>query len=182
MRKAVPFPKLAAAAVVLQWFVVGGSLHAQEASTGGRSDQKAPAPSVARVDADDEQALRENLGKKTIVCGLIQHAREWNGGASFLNFAGGKLLLVCFESEYVNFPGGRPAATMRDKRVEVTGYISEYRGKLQIKLTHPDQVRVINPAADAGNPPNVGGENEGNAKEPAPEASPAKVDPAKYFC
>lgn len=154
-------------------FIVG----AQDAAP---SDQK----TYTRVDSTDEEALRENLGKKVTVFGVIKRTKKWDGGANFLNFDGNKFMLVCFESEYTNFPDGQPADLLKDKNVEVTGYINEYKGKLQIKLTHPDQVKIVE-----AEKPEAAAEKKGeqedkkgkaNAKEE--EKKPAKVDPKRYFC
>ena len=137
-----------------------------------------------RIDTKDESALRENLGKKVTVFGLIKRTKDWDGGANFLNFDGGKFMLVCFESEYANFPDGRPAHTLKDKHIEVTGYINEYKGKLQIKLTHPAQIKIIEPAAKTAEA-EEGREDaqKGKGKKsPAKPEKPKKVDPKKYFC
>ncbi|MDA0812424.1 MAG: hypothetical protein O3C21_08585, partial [Verrucomicrobia bacterium] len=115
------------------------SLHAQEELQEATDEQK----TYTRVDTKDEKAIRENLGKKVTVFGTIKRTKKWDGGANFLNFDGDKFMLVCFESEYPNFPDGLPADTLLDKNVEVTGYINEYKGKLQIKLTHPAQITII---------------------------------------
>ncbi|MCB1097781.1 MAG: hypothetical protein KDN22_19570 [Verrucomicrobiae bacterium] len=138
-----------------------------------------------RVDTRDEKALRENLGKKVTVFGVIKRTKKWDGGANFLNFDGDKFMLVCFESEYPNFPDGLPADTLRDKNVEVTGYINEYKGKLQIKLTHPAQIKIVERVkADTekkeGDAEKDQGTKAEETKEPA--VKPEKVDPKKYFC
>mgnify|MGYP002628047804 CR=1 FL=1 len=164
------------------------SLHAQEESQEESQEVADEQKAYTLVDTKDEKALRENLGKKVTVFGTIKRTRKWDGGANFLNFDGEKFMLICFESEYPNFPDGLPADTLQDKNVEVTGYINEYKGKLQIKLTDPAQIKLIEPVKEdaagdkkKGDDAKAGeGVKKDEAKEPA--AKPKKVDPKKYFC
>lgn len=148
-----------------------GSLEAQD-----EAEQK----TYERVDSKDEKALRENLGKKVTVFGLIKRVKKWDGGANFLNFDGDKFMLICFESEYPNFPDGQPADVLKDKNVEVTGYVNEYKGKLQIKLTHPAQVKIVEPVAVVDE--TAADDKKKEKKDEEPKKKPGKVDPKKYFC
>ena len=156
---------------------------AAPAGDGTEAAPKAP----PRVDAKDKVALREHLGKKATVFGRIKTAKDWDGGANFLNFDGGEFMLVCFESEYANFPEGKPAEIYRDKHLEVTGYINEYKGKLQIKLTNPGQIKVVDPAAEGKKKADEEGadaeaKSGKSEKDGEKKAPPKKVDPKKYFC
>ena len=166
-----------AVAFTLTFCLVTSALHAQDAA------DKAAEKTYPRVDTKDEIALRENLGKKVTVFGLIKRTKKWDGGANFLNFDGNKFMLVCFESEYSNFPNGLPATTLRDKNIEVTGYINEYKGKLQIKLTHPDQIKIIEPPKErAAAAEKKDGKEAKKEKAKEPAVKPKKVDPKRYFC
>ena len=112
-------------ALLLAWSslaMVSGFPGAALSGENGDTDKPAPAPSVSkeipRIDAKDGEALREALGKEATIHGRITRTKDWNGGANFLDFEGGRFMLVCFESNYANFPKGRPAVIYRDKRVE----------------------------------------------------------------
>jgi DNA/RNA endonuclease YhcR with UshA esterase domain len=142
-----------------------------------------------RVDATDKKALGEHLGKKVTVFGLIKSTKDWDGGANFLNFDSREFMLVCFESEYANFPDGKPAKLYKGKHVEVTGYINEYKKKLQIKLTHPGQIKIVDPKKEAkekaeadakAKKEKADSKAKGDTQKEKPK--PKKVDPKKYFC
>ena len=174
------FPVIGCHAVILAFCFANAPVNAQDAQD--KAAEPAAEKTYPRVDTKDEVALRENLGKKVTVFGLIKRTRNWDGGANFLNFDGGKFMLICFESEYPNFPDGLPAATLKEKNVEVTGYINEYKGKLQIKLTHPDQIKIIEPVKDAAATEKNSDKDTEKRKAEEPAAKPEKVDPRKYFC
>ena len=170
-------------AIALVTCLQSPQLHAQDSAEAG-SDSAVQKPAIPRLDATVEKALREHLGHKATVFGKIKRTKASDKGITFLNFEGYKFVLVCFESEYANFPDGPLETTMRDKYVEATGYISEYKGKLQIKLTQPDQIKIVQPPA----PPSDSAEKDkqkkkkGTDSKDKKEAKPKKVDPKKYFC
>ena len=136
-----------------------------------------------RVDATDKKALAEHLGKKVTVFGLIKSTKDWDGGANFLNFESSEFMLVCFESEYANFPEGKPAKIYNGKHVEVTGYINEYKKKLQIKLIDPGQINIVDPKKrKADEKQKEKSDPKAKPQEKKEKPKPKKVDPKKYFC
>ncbi|MDG2124234.1 MAG: hypothetical protein P8J87_11075, partial [Verrucomicrobiales bacterium] len=120
---------------------------------------------VPRVEGKDEAGLRKLMGRKAVVFGKVLEVRDWEGnggegtGINFVNLEGGKFTLVCFERNYGKFKE-LPAVEMDGKYVEVVGVIKEYKGKLQIELTGPEQVKVVR----VPDPPVVSG--EGGAEVP----------------
>ena len=175
-------PRLYLSFCVLAFSLTGLSQEeaAKETVDSGASAAKA-LRKLPRLDAKDKETLREHLGRKAIVTGLIKTTKDWDGGANFLNFDGRECMLVCFESEYANFPDGKPAKTYRGKHIEVTGYINEYKGKLQIKLTNPGQIKVVEPAAEK-KAPETQKKDETPKAEEKEKSKLKKVDPKKYFC
>ena len=138
---------------------------------------------VPRVEGKNEQALRKLLGQKAIVFGKVTKTRDWEGnagegsGINFVNLEGGKFTLVCFERNYDKFQE-LPAVEMDGKYVEVEGVIKEYRGKLQIELKSPDQVKRVREP----DPPVVPGDEDEKEKPPVRKGGEGKkVDPEKYF-
>jgi hypothetical protein len=112
---------------------------------------------------------------------------------NFVNFDGAEFYLVTFKSDLTEFLQGEPADLYDGKRLAVTGVISIYKEKPQIKLTDPKMVQILE--ADTEFPPKA--DAEPAKKKPAPEAKktetpetkptpeePKKkppVDPKKYF-
>ena len=132
-----------------------------------------------RVKAEEESAVRALLGKKATITGRVTDAFESPKGMTFLNLEGGKFTLVAWKDSYEKFEGGSPAKLYKDKTVEVTGAIEEYRpkgaskddpGKLQIRLNSPDQVKVLT------TPESEAGAKEGDKK---PDAKDSKEKSAK---
>lgn len=169
------------------------------------------AEDLPRANAIEEDAVRALLGKKSIITGKVTDAFESPKGMTFLNLDGGKFTVVAWKESYDKFEGGSPAKLYKDKTVEVTGEVFEYRsksaaktdpGKLEIKLTSPDQIKILTPASDAkpeepqADPKDkssktkkdpkasqeekpAGEPNETDAKAPAEK--PERIDPKKYF-
>ena len=143
-----------------------------------------------RVKAEEESAVRALLGKKATITGRVTDAFESPKGMTFLNLEGGKFTLVAWKDSYEKFEGGSPAKLYKDKTVEVTGAIEEYRpkgaskddpGKLQIRLNSPDQVKVLTtPESEAGakegDKKSEAGAKEGDKK---PDAKDSKEKSAK---
>lgn len=166
------------------------------------------AEDLPRANAIEEDAVRALLGKKSIITGKVTDAFESPKGMTFLNLDGGKFTVVAWKESYDKFEGGSPAKLYKDKTVEVTGEVFEYRskgaaktdpGKLEIKLTSPDQIKILTPASDAKpeepktdakdksaktkkdskTDKPAGDQKETDAKTPAEK--PERVDPKKYF-
>lgn len=169
------------------------------------------ADDLPRVNASEEKALRELVGKKATVHGRVIATKELKTGLTFLDFEGGKFTAIVWKDDYAKFEGGTPAQLYGKKIIEVTGPVFVYKaknakadapGKLEIKLTSPDQVKIIkeipSPAdgvleekTDSEPKKSPEGKNPGGAKDPKsaekeekpapPENTPARVDPKKFF-
>ncbi len=142
------------------------------------------AQDLPRANAIEEAAVRALLGKKATITGKVTDAFESPKGMTFLNLDGGKFTVVAWKDRYDKFEGGSPAKLYKDKTIEVTGAIEEYRskgaskddpGKLQIKLNSPDQIKILTPpepAADAKD-----GDKKDEAKDSKDKSSKTKKDP-----
>jgi hypothetical protein len=168
------------------------------------------AQDLPRANALEEAAVRALLGKKAIITGKVTDAFESPKGMTFLNLEGGKFTLVAWKDSYEKFEGGSPAKLYKDKVVEVTGEVFEFRpkgaskddpGKLEIKLSSPEQIRILTDstpapeadpkAADKKPPaktekPKKDGSDPKDKKDPKPAEEPKtdktdRVDPKKYF-
>jgi len=153
------------------------------------------ADDLPRVKATEEKAIRELLGKKATVTGRVIVTKETKTGMNFLDFEGGKFTVVSWKEDNAKFEGGSPAKLYAQKVIEVTGTIIEYRsksakaddpGKLEIKLTSPDQVKIAKesvPAADAdgkeAKKPAGAGKPAESKKDPASKAGAEKEPPAE---
>src|SRR6478735_707475 len=130
------------------------------------------ADELPRAKAEEETAVRALLGKKGIITGKVTDAFESPKGMTFLNLDGGKFTVVAWKESYAKFEGGSPAKLYKNKTIEVTGEVFEFRpkgaskddpGKLEIKLTSPDQIKVLTESS-GGDP------NEAKDAKPDPKA------------
>jgi hypothetical protein len=124
--------------------------------------EAAPAPAaestageLPRVSAADMEGVRKLIGKKAVVFGKVTGGSSNDRlGMTWIPMDGEKFTLVAWKDSYAKFPEGQsPAKLYKGAKIEVTGEIMEYKPKnggdtkLQIKLTDPAQIKVIEPAA-----------------------------------
>lgn len=157
------------------------------------------ADDTIHIGVGETEALEAKEGQIVTVHGRSADSGKSSAGTNFVNFEGAEFYLVTFQSDLVGFPEGEPAERYDDKRLAVTGVISIYQGKPQIKLTSPDQVQVLGEdevfppepesESSAAEPETESSEQEGAAGETAEETTDEKepekpkppVDPSKYF-
>lgn len=157
------------------------------------------AEDLPRANAMEEAAVRALLGKKAIITGKVTDAFESPKGMTFLNLEGGKFTIVAWKESYEKFEGGSPAKLYKGKTIEATGEVFEFRpksaskddpGKLEIKLTSPDQIKVLTtdaapeePKKEA--PPHKDEKKKGGTGKPETEKpgteKPDRVDAKKFF-
>jgi micrococcal nuclease len=92
----------------------------------------------------DWQDAGRSIGEYATVKGEI--VRTYNSGrACFLNFHPDyrrHFNAIIFSSDFDKFPSS-PENYYRNKKVEITGEIGEYRGAPQIILNSPSQIEII---------------------------------------
>jgi len=103
------------------------------------------------IAATDEAALKAAVGQLATVRGKVTRANAWEGGITFLNFEGA-FTAVCFKKHYGAFPTPPDQLYAAGKTLEVTGKLSLHKGKVQIEITRPDQVKVLESPAPAAAP------------------------------
>ncbi len=151
--------------------------------------EEGKAPELPRVKAGDIEGVKKLVGKKAVVFGKVISSREVEkSGISFLDLDGGKFTVVCWKESYSKFEGGQsPAKLYKDRDIEVTGEIFEYKGKNgkgdprpEIKLTSPDQVKVVSAEKESGAPaekkPDAATDQSAAKKE-----EPKRVEAKKFF-
>ena len=190
MIRLFPVPVLACAAFA---FCLSPHASAQEEAPGkaGETQAAADAATLPKVEAIREADVRKLIGQKAIVSGRVSNAHESTKGITFLTLEGGKFTVVCWKESYSRFEGGSPAKLYKDKTIEVTGDIFEYKGKdgktkgqLEIKLRDPSQIRIVkDPAAakEEAKDAAAGPASPGKSDPPAPKAPEGRVDAKKYF-
>ncbi len=129
---------------------------------------------ISRVAANNTKAVKENIGKTATVHGKIKSTSVSKSGIHFLNFYSSNVVVVCFKNDVKKFEGGGPAKLWNNKEIEVTGKLELYKGKPQIKITAPAQVRL--PAASKR--PGDADKKNANAKKEGFSLSDVKVDGA----
>lgn len=100
-----------------------------------------PAEAPVRLESTDVAGLKAALGKPVVVRGKVGKTRAWEGGITFINLAGG-FTVVCFKKNLANFPEP-PDKTCAGKTIEVSGKLTEHKGKLQIEISKPEQIKVL---------------------------------------
>jgi DNA/RNA endonuclease YhcR with UshA esterase domain len=91
---------------------------------------------------EDQAKLKVALDQVVNVRGQVVHTGQSRGGTSFLNFNEPHFGVVSFPSDRAFFRLD-PAMLYKDKLIEITGTIEQYEDQFQIKLSHPDQVKVL---------------------------------------
>lgn len=112
---------------------------------GGLSGQETP--QRQRLAASNAALLREHLGQEVVVYGRVESTGKAASGHQFLNFAGRELSAFCPQEAVARFSSGAPADVFKGKDVEITGELSLYNGKLQIRLLKPEDIREVAPGA-----------------------------------
>lgn len=143
-------------------------------------------------EASDTAAITAKDGQKITVRGAVSTVRKSRGGTHFINFVDSEFYLVTFKSDLQAFEKGEPADLYRGKHLAVTGVVSIYQGKPQMKLQRPDMVKIIdlNASKKESVKPTPPKKAE-RKKESAPLSAKEKatttqkkrppVDPKKYF-
>ena len=104
--------------------------------------------SVTRV-----SELKKKVGQEVTVEGAVGKANKSRSGHHFLNFDNTELAVVCFKDDAAKFEQGGPSKLFAGKSVEIKGKLELFKGKLQIKLKSPDQIKVVeSQAAITGGP------------------------------
>ena len=82
------------------------------------------------------------MGQKVTVIGRIARTGRSSSGLQFLNFADSELTIVCRPEDVAQVPPGDPADLVSWTDIEITGTVELYRGKVQIRLRDPAQIRI----------------------------------------
>lgn len=148
--------KWLAAAVILIAFAIGGyviSLPSKDPATSApiapeipptnQSDGSAEAPlEFPILLASDQAAIASHVDQMATVKGMIEQTGQSRSGTNFLNFKDPHFFVVSFPSVR-HFFRLDPSSLYDKKEIEITGTIVAYEDRYQIKLDHPDQIKVI---------------------------------------
>lgn len=146
--------------LLLSWTMFAASCSAQPAAAPKAPDgtpvsspaDDASTPAADAIAVTNVAELRGRVGKAVTVHGRVSRTGKSRSGINFLNFAGTELTIVCRAENVAKFEGGAPADTFDGVDVEVTGTLERYKGKLQITIAGPDQIRKLEaelPGGDA---------------------------------
>ena len=102
-------------------------------------------PAVANAtDARDLTSIRKMTGKEATLIGTVSRVYSSDGnGILILNFAPNykeAATVVLKPANYARFPDMR---TLSNKRVLVSGKVVEFRGRPEIELREPSQVKIV---------------------------------------
>ena len=124
--------------LLLVSILVGGFLFAQSTDT-----KEHEAAKTARIKATNVVELRNLVGKTATVYGKIASTGMASSGHHFLNFYGKQVSVFCHKNDVAKFKDGKPATQIKGKDVEISGELSLYKDKLQLKLIGPEQIKII---------------------------------------
>jgi RecJ-like exonuclease len=117
-----------------------------------------PAQAASKViDSSNVEDLKANANQTVTVKGKVVKATDWDGkgnpekGINFIDLAGKQFTLVVFAADYGKFTS-HPAVMYKDKTIEVTGKLELRKEKWQIKATSPEQVKIVEDAAEPAAP------------------------------
>ena len=100
------------------------------------------ATKLERISSSEIGKLRSRVGKEVIVFGKVSGTSQSGSGHHFLNFSSG-FKIVCLKDHVGKFGEGGPASLFRGKLIEVRGEVASHKGKPQIALEKPGQIKVI---------------------------------------
>ena len=138
----------------------------------------------------DTESILAKAGQKITVRGTVSEARKSKGGTNFISFINSEFYLVTFKSDLKAFKNKEPADLYKKKHLAITGVISIYKNKPQMRLNHPNMVKIISEDEPILAPEKVKKRNT-TKRQPltqSPEKLTAEikkqippVDPKKYF-
>jgi DNA/RNA endonuclease YhcR with UshA esterase domain len=123
-----------------------------------------------KLDPADKAAVAEAKGKDVVVEGVVERA-AWSNTGKVLRASFGKdaLAVIVFDRDRKAIDeafGGDVAKALDGAKVRVTGKVDEFRGRAEIKVTQPSQLKVLEAAKEK--PAAAAGEAKGSAKEAEP--------------
>lgn len=95
------------------------------------------------LESDDLEGLEEAVGQVVTVRGYVVRTGKPRNGHRYLNFEENDFFIFCPSSDVDEFEEGDPADLYRNKQIEVTGKIERYSGRLQLRLSSPEQIRIL---------------------------------------
>jgi hypothetical protein len=105
------------------------------------------------IHASNQRVLQASIGREVTVTGEVARAAKSQSGIHFLNLENSSLSIVCFRDDAQKFADGSPSDQFRDHDIEIRGKLEQYKGKLQIKLVDPSQIRIIEDASPGSTQP-----------------------------
>lgn len=118
-----------------------------------------PTTAPSKVDATDAAGLAAAKGREVLIEGVCSRASWSNTGkVFFINFKGverGGFSVVAFEKLKPRLDAafmGDAAKDFTGAKLRIRGTVSEYKGALQLVISDPSQVTVVEPASAASQP------------------------------
>ncbi|MEM0896177.1 MAG: hypothetical protein AAGJ79_04760 [Verrucomicrobiota bacterium] len=111
---------------------------------GAAKDQAAAIP---RFHVSESAKLLSRDGETVTIYGKADKTRvSSSSGHHFLNFTGSDFSVICRAEHLSAFTGEGPARIYDQKLIEIRGPLRIYKGKPQISLESPTQIRDLSPA------------------------------------
>ncbi|MCA9196965.1 MAG: hypothetical protein KDA87_05475 [Planctomycetales bacterium] len=123
--------------------VLAVALAALAAFSSSQFSAQDTAVDASALSARNVVELRKHVGQEVVIEGKIGRTNTSSSGNHFLNFAASEFTAVCFKDDVAKFDSGGPAKLFDGKTVQVSGKLETYKGKLQLKLTSPKQISII---------------------------------------
>ena len=112
---------------------------------------ESPRQDTRVLSADDATALESSVGESVTVTGVVVSTGSSKAGHQFLNFANRDFYVFCPKDSLREYDGEGPARRFDQQRIKVSGKLERFSGRLQIRVTSPDQIQLADVAADEAN-------------------------------
>jgi hypothetical protein len=100
-----------------------------------------------RVSVKEVLTLRQMIGRQVSVSGRVTSTGiSDRSGHHFLNFDNREFSVICMAADLGKFTSGKPAERYKGQEIEITGVLEQFRDKLQIRLSDPAQIKMVEAA------------------------------------
>ena len=107
-------------------------------------------PSTPAIKASNVSALRKLVGQRVTVTGKVTSVHKSSSGHQFLNFPGKEVSVICRKDKVSKFQPQSPADKYNQAYIAVTGLLQDYKGRLQVQLAAPEDIRRVTMSGASG--------------------------------
>lgn len=107
-------------------------------------------PRTPSLKASNVVGLKQHVGRRVTVTGKVASIHKSTSGHQFLNFPGKEVSVICRKDDVSKFAPKGPADQYNQAYIAVTGTLQDYKGRLQVQLTSPQDIRRVDAPGTPG--------------------------------